>query len=176
MVIGLMIVLIVAIIAPIVLVIKGDLWDFGAGVWLVMMILFCGFLLSSMIAFVGGCFISCGNVPLETECIESVDIVSLKDNFNTEGVFCIGSGSIEEDLVYYYAYESDKGITIGEIPANETYINYSNDKPRLETYNTHFESEFLKHNFVYLGEDAEYYKLYIPEGSVIEEYKIDLEE
>jgi hypothetical protein len=31
MVIGLIIVLIIAIIAPIVLAIKGDLWDFGAG-------------------------------------------------------------------------------------------------------------------------------------------------
>lgn len=59
--------------------------------------------------------------------------------------------------------------------ADEVYINYTDNQPRLEEYQTKFKSEFLNWSFAYLGEDSCYYKLYIPEGSIIEEYKIDLE-
>lgn len=173
--IWLILALIIAIIVPIILTVKGELWDFGDGVLVFMFTCFVGVLLSLAIMVLGGGIATASGAPTQSEKVESVEVISLNDNSNTEGTFFLGSGSVNEELVYYYAYESDKGITVGEIDADEVYINYTDKQPRLEKYQTKFKSEFLNWSFAYLGEDSCYYKLYIPEGSIIEEYTIDLE-
>lgn len=173
--IWLILALIIAIVVPIILAAKGELWDFGDGVLVFMFTCFIGVLLSLAIMVLGGGIATASGAPTQSEKVESVEVISLNDNSNTEGTFFLGSGSVNEELVYYYAYESDKGITVGEIDADEVYINYTDKQPRLEEYQTKFKSEFLNWSFAYLGEDSCYYKLYIPEGSIIEEYKIDLE-
>jgi hypothetical protein len=173
--IWLILALIVAIVLPIILTVKGELWDFGDGVLVFMFTCFVGVLLSLAIMVLGGGIATASGAPTQSEKVESVEVISLNDNSNTEGTFFLGSGSVNEELVYYYAYESDKGITVGEIDADEVYINYTDKQPRLEKYQTKFKSEFLNWSFAYLGEDSCYYKLYIPEGSIIEEYTIDLE-
>lgn len=173
--IWLILALIIAIVVPIILTVKGELWDFGDGVLVFMFTCFVGVLLSLAIMVLGGGIATVSGAPTQSEKVEAVEVISLNDNSNTEGSFFLGSGSVNEELVYYYAYESDKGITVGEIDADEVYINYTDKQPRLEEYQTKFKSEFLNWSFAYLGEDSCYYKLYIPEGSIIEEYKIDLE-
>ena len=173
--IWLILALIVAIVLPIILTVKGELWDFGDGVLVFMFTCLIGVLLSVAIMVLGGGVATASGALTQSEKVEAVEVISLNDNSNTEGAFFLGSGSVNEESVYYYAYESDKGITVGEIDADEVYINYTDKQPRLEEYRTKFKSEFLNWSFAYLGEDSCYYKLYIPEGSIIEEYKIDLE-
>lgn len=173
--IWLILALIVAIALPIILTVKGELWDFGDGILVFMFTCFVGVLLSLLIMVLGGGIATASGAQTQSEKVETVEVISLNDNSDIEGSFFLGSGSVNEELVYYYAYKSDKGVTVGKVDADEVYINYTDEQPRLEEYRTNFKSEFLKWSFAYLGEDSCYYKLYIPEGSIIEEYKIDLE-
>ena len=100
-----------------------------------------------------------------------IELISLKDNNN----YYLYKAIVNEELKYNFLYKTDKGITSDNIPAESTYINYTNQKPHLIIKEYCFSNPFLRfvagNSFI----PDEYY-LYIPEGSVIEEqYQIDLE-
>lgn len=104
-----------------------------------------------------------------------VNLIALKDNFQTEGSGFLFSTVINEELKYTYVYESYIGITTDTIDADEVYIKYieENDTPYIEILNIRPHSDFVNWLF---SCDYNKYIIYIPKGSIIENvYEIDLE-
>ncbi len=77
------------------------------------------------------------------------------------------SGSLE----YRYLTETDCGLSFRSVYARESYIKFTEDTPRVEVYETRASNGFIDFLFGW----TEYrYIFYVPEGSVIDGYEIDL--
>ena len=89
-----------------------------------------------------------------------VDIMSISRGSSVEGHFALGSGTIEEESYYFYYYETEKGIKLGKVPADNTYI--------IET------DEFVPS--IYEVKEANtfstYNNLYVPIGTVMTVYSL----
>lgn len=103
------------------------------------------------------------------ECITTTyEIVCVNDSFST-----VGSGSafvmhIYEEAMYKYYYKlgtENEGIKLGSVPAEETTIYYTKDSeiPHIDII------EMVCDGIVIESE----YKLYVPEGSISNEYILD---
>lgn len=149
-----------------------DYGKFGEGLaaWFVTTLI--GVLLSMLLTLFVGLFFEAHNVG---EITSVKNIISLKDNIDIEGRggFLRGT-TIENELYYYYMVETENGYTFEKIDANNTYIKYSDDNFRIETksYLT-FDNPVL-YWFALPIKDSETI-IYIPEGSIIYDYEIDLE-
>lgn len=89
-----------------------------------------------------------------------VDIMSISRGSSVEGHFTLGSGTIEETSYYFYYYETDKGVKLGKIEADNTYI--------VET------DEFIPS--IYEVKEANtfstYNTLYVPFGTIMTVYSL----
>lgn len=114
----------------------------------------------------------------------SYNIICAKDNTSINGsmsgIIIFVQGSVSEKSVYQYYYHlEDGGIKQGTIPADKTTIYFikPEEKPHLDTIVT--TTYFLNYNNnppTRCEETNETtYKLYVPEGSVVNEYKFDAE-
>lgn len=104
---------------------------------------------------------------------ESKKIISLKDNLGVEGNHYVYKTSSK----YYYMYEDNLGITQNSILVDHSYINFTDNDFKIDTYEGKFNNRFVGY---WLGADwliDKRYKIYIPEDSITTEniYEIDLE-
>lgn len=116
-------------------------------------------------------------IPKEEKEYSSVShkIVALKDDKGTRGSFLLGSGYIEDELYYYYFEETNDGLKKKKLRASDCYIKYD-DKPRVIKY-THTGYKKAYHYIYAIPEviHGTYYVIYVPKGSVTNEFNIDLE-
>ena len=100
------------------------------------------------------------------------EIQALKDNNSIEGRFYLGNGHIGEEQYYYYIVNTEKGYKTEKVKSNNAYVVY-NDKPYVEKY----EAVSFKHwyTYIYAIPATSYYVLYVPEGTITNEFNIDLE-
>ena len=104
---------------------------------------------------------------------EAKEIVALKDNNAVGGQFFLGTGRIGSHPCYYYVSEDEHGLRMQHIDANNTYIIYSDENPRVERYES---VGFNRRLLSWLAIPAySYYVVYVPEGTITSEYTIDLE-
>ena len=142
-----------------------------------------GALIGAMVAllvFLGIILATCGaEYEIVEEPIAQYKIYSLKDNYGVEGYIGRWHGSIDSDLEYAYIYEvKGKGLTVGHIPADKTYINFSEDATSVTiyAYTERPKSKFLQWFFGESTNPAEYH-IVAPKGSILitDEYIVDLE-
>lgn len=129
-------------------------------------------LLSSLLFLIPNTFI-----PKEEKEYSSVShkIVAFKDNKGSRGSFLLGSGYIEDELYYYYFEETSDGLKKKKLRASDCYIKYDN-KPRVIEY-THTGYKKVYH-YIYATPEVihgTYYVIYVPKGSITNEFNIDLE-
>lgn len=144
---------------------------------------FSGFLLGVLVTLV--CFLiallivtATSTIPSKEarvyELSDTYEIVALKDNMNVKGSpRFLGSGRIDEDLYYYYMVADEFGYYVEKIKAGKTRIKYTDSDFRIEKYsNTKF-----KHwsDYIYTVPVDTFYVAYIPEGSIVTDYVVDLE-
>lgn len=103
----------------------------------------------------------------------SAPIVALKDDKIMQGDFFLGCGSVDGDLQYYYAEDSSKGYKVKHVGVDNTYLLFDDDKPRIERYEAAAFNK--KRHYLYAMPNGYYYKIYIPHGSITNEFKVDLE-
>lgn len=131
---------------------------------------------SLIITVLIGEFLSDNHLIYEKE--NEWDIVALQDDLIIQGrTYFLRSGYIETDLNYYYLYKTSNGMKVGHIPATECYINYSGGNPHIEKYKSKWDND--SYLWITLPSGAfnfipSYYKIYIPEGSIAEDYNINL--
>ena len=107
------------------------------------------------------------------EITETENIIALRDNQNITGAYYIFSGYIDEDLYYYYAKETQFGYKTDKIKASRSYIKYTDEAPKIETYSAiSFKSKFL--NLIAAPTQSRTI-LYCPENTITTEFNIDLE-
>lgn len=127
------------------------------------MILVLTILLSS-----GICHISCDKTWYTSS---DVEIHALQDNITTEGSFFLGSGQVDGNLKYFYVEDTEFGYTIRDVDADNTYIKYTDGECHMETQSYEFDNWFVRLIAVPMTERRIFY---IPEGSILQNYNIDL--
>lgn len=132
-------------------------------------------LVAGIIWFIVG--IGCIASPIETYPApesEKVEIYSLADGNLVEGRHCfLGSGYIDEELQYTFVVKDELGYTVEQVKAKNCYVKYTQEVPyALPLYKKY--GAFAK---FWLGDDTastDGYIFYLPEGTIIQEYNIDL--
>ena len=95
-------------------------------------------------------------------------IVGLTDNNLTDGRFYMRRGYIEEKLYYQYMVRlNNGGFVANRIDSTNATIFYDTSNHRVEWYKK-------TRSWLYFKEEATYHKVYIPEGSITDDYSIDL--
>ena len=94
----------------------------------------------------------------------------------------LGSGAVNETSYYVYNYKlQDGGIKRGKIETDYATIYETDDLPHIDEINSKVkesEKQGLLYNILHIKCFEEYflkYNIYIPNGSVITDFKIDLE-
>ena len=101
--------------------------------------------------------------PYSTE-----NIIAFNDSNLTNGKFYMRSGYIEEDLYYQYMVKlNNGGFIANKVNSSNATLYYTNDNYRVEWYTK-------TKKFLYWKTKKTYNKIYIPEGSISDEYSIDL--
>ena len=104
------------------------------------------------------------NKPYSTE-----KIVALGDNNLVSGVFYLRSGYLKEGLYYQYMVKlNNGGYVANKVSSDDTTIFYDDENPRVEWYKKERTWWFFK-------EEDTFNKIYIPKGSITEDYSVDLE-
>lgn len=110
---------------------------------------------------------------IEYDIASDTKIIALKDNQNVNGNFYIFGGYVDEDLYYYYAYETEFGYKTEKLKADNAYIKYTDEEPHIERYVGDFANEGAYFWGVPMCDDR--YIIYVPEGTVTNEFNVDLE-
>lgn len=121
--------------------------------------------------------------PQEEYLAYTIPIAAMKDataiNGRIGGSF-IRSGYINQEIVYRYMVKTDKGLS-QETIKGKVYINYTDGPPHIEVINKRYSEEKAR-NLVELFLLNDYpamyyvsYNVYVPEGSVVQEFEIDME-
>lgn len=153
-------------------IIVDDCYDWGEKIstsFLVLITSFLGAILALLLStlIIGSC------AEVDYNKVSDTKIIALKDNQNVSGSFYIMGGYVDEDLYYYYATETDFGYKTEKIEADNAYIKYTDGETHIERY----EAEFVN-DYVYLFAVPNYsdrYIIYCPEGTVTNEFNVDLE-
>ena len=110
-----------------------------------------------VLTIVGICYYPEYQTPSSTHV---VDIMSISRGSSVEGHFALGSGTIEEESYYFYYYETEKGIKLGKVPADNTYI-IETDEFIPSIYEVKEANTFFTYN-----------TLYVPIGTVMTVYSL----
>lgn len=114
-------------------------------------------------------------LPVEAQVTEQ-KLYALNDGSNVEGHYFLMSGHIDEEPVYKYIVETEKGFHMETINIEKGYIKETDGQPIMKTYRQKFKdgTYWLIASSLFL-DVFDYVEFYIPKGSVINEYSIDLQ-
>lgn len=124
---------------------------------------------ASFVFFIFGCYKcekSTWNYPDKPYSTEY--IASLNDSNMVNGRFYLRRGYIEENLYYQYMVKLNGGFVANKVKSNNATLYYSDDNFRVEWYEK-------ERHWLWFQQKETYNKIYIPNGSISEEYSVDLE-
>jgi len=128
------------------------------------------FLNALLSAFIGFCF-ACV-LPSYYVVEKSIfDLESIQDGSKMQGQFFLGSGYINEQMHYSFYLNEEKGYKLYSISSNDAHIRYTNNKPKLEMLEEKKSNAFIN-NFS-LCELKTNYIIYVPKGSILQNYDLD---
>lgn len=87
------------------------------------------------------------------------NILSIKQDNGVYGHFALGSGTVQDVQYYFYYYNTDKGIKLGKVKSDESYI-IETDEYEPSVYK-------IKEKW----EDA-YFNIYVPYDTVVREFHL----
>lgn len=145
-------------------------WSFWEGVGTTILITILGMAIGAVLmTFSSAIANSCADKTWTT--VEDTDIYALQDNLTTEGSFFLGSGHINDELKYFYVKETDVGYTVCNVDADDSYIRYTTDRCHIERQTYEFTNGFVKLIALPMSDR---YIFHIPDGSILNNYAIDL--
>lgn len=122
----------------------------------------------------------------KAESYYTFNINSLKDNLVTSGeiyggAFCV-RGTIDGEISYFFSRTTDKGETVGHIPADKSYIKYDdNKKPCIEVHQKNHKIPKVVEKLLFTkwcnDKNLDYYVIIAPNGTISTTgtYEIDME-
>lgn len=117
--------------------------------------------------------IATANSEVRYEVTSSKDIIALQDNDSVNGNFFLGTGSVNDKMKYVYMVKDNEGYRMETLNANEVTIVYSDEK-KVEIQEARFANKNIGLWFGVPMSDVKY-KIYVPEGTIKNEYNIDLQ-
>lgn len=107
--------------------------------------------------------------PWNHETYATEHIVALQDNNQMNGRFYSRRGYIGEHLYYQYMVDiGNGGYKANKVKADTTTLYY-------DDYNCRVEWCKKERHWLYFSETEKYNKIYVPEGSITDDYMIDLQ-
>jgi len=106
----------------------------------------------------------------ETKVVRVKPIYSVEDVNSINGKFVIGTGSVDQDIVYYYYVQEKEGLKLEHVNSNDTYIVESEEKPVIETvekkpvYTKPWIGEII--GMPPMKPSVTYYRLIVPKNTV----------
>lgn len=148
-------------------------WEEGIGPVILNIIggIVIGAIVCGILAFlIGGVISNNSNIMIDT--IESDnEIIALADNSQT---YLYRSADKNNNIRYNYMIKTERGYLTQSVLANRAYIIETDDKaPSVETHQITYKSEFLRKHF--FNDNAPYYYIYVPKGTIIGGFTIDLQ-
>ena len=148
-------------------------WEEGIGTVILTIIggIVIGALIRGILAFfIGGVISNNSDIMIDT--IESNnEIIALTDNSQT---YLYRSADKNNNIRYNYMIKTERGYLTQSVLANRAYIIETDDKaPSVETHQITYKSKFLRKHF--FNDNAPYYYIYVPKGTIIGGFTIDLQ-
>lgn len=147
----------------------------------------CSFVVLLFLAYIGNVLsgdsiFNHGKDAVTEEYTSSWTITAMQDNIETNGRVYLTGGYINSDLYYRYFYPTrDGGFKAGKIPANRTTIKYLDGNYRIEKHDYKWNKKSEKWIKIFAIFDADsfsyddyYYIVYVPEGSIVQDFTFDL--
>jgi hypothetical protein len=107
----------------------------------------------------------------KTESIKwTTNVYSVTDN---NRYFGYGWGRGNEQWHYYCMVKDSKGLRVMQLPADSTYIQFTDNQPYVECLNVEYESAVLREMCFALEPE---YILYLPKDAIKVQYNVDMEE
>ena len=93
----------------------------------------------------------------------------------TVGSFALGSGTIDSNPYYYFFVKTGNGVQLGKVNALKTRLVEEDGVPRVICYESKCKSK-LMHILLFANDLVKdhRYALYVPKGTIITDYNIDL--
>lgn len=131
-----------------------------------------GALIGILVYFLVGGFIGT-NLPV-IETVEEQEIYALNDSTSIKGANYLFSGYINENMVFRYVINTDKGKHIEEVKADNTYVNEGDYTPIVKIHKTSLAKDWY-YWFAYdVNDEGDYIEFFVPENTITNEYNIDL--
>lgn len=135
---------------------------------------FFGAIVGLILYGIAGLFIGCA-LPT-TEYADTQNIVALNDSSKIEGTQYLFSGYIDEEMVYRYVIEADKGKHIEECKADSGYLKEGvTNNPYVEIHTYKFKHDWYYWFAINVKSAENYNVFYVPSGTVTNEYNVDLQ-
>ncbi|GJI61773.1 hypothetical protein ACP9MX_17755 [Bacillus velezensis] len=137
----------------------------------------CGFVAAVVVLIVAG--LIAVFFPFDNHAVleEKVSVYSIKDNINVSGKFVLGSGIIDDTQYLYFVIEKEGFKSVHKVKAETSRVKEGNYKtPYVKKYRYEYTNKFVRFMF---GESPPFkdssYDFFLPEHTVTQEYKVDLE-
>lgn len=110
----------------------------------------------------------CSKQPATEELNAIENIVALGDNNMVNGRIYMRGGYIDNDLWYQYMVKvSNDGFVANKLKANTVTLYYAKENYRVEWWRSHKQ-------WLWFEKNETYHKIYIPEGSIANDFSVDL--
>lgn len=115
----------------------------------------------------------------ETKIVNVKPIYSVEDITGINGRFVIGTGNVDQDIVYCYYVQEKEGLKLEYVNSNDAYIVESDKKPVIETIKKYpvYTKPWIE-KFIgippMLQSSVTYYKLFVPENTVKKVFDLQL--
>lgn len=116
------------------------------------------------------------NIGTEYKVVSEYQLKALNDIQQTNvSVSFIGRSNDDAGLVYVAAIDTSRGVKLERYDIDKSYIVEDDSTPRIVEERKCFTNDIMKYLlFPKKGGNSAIYTFYIPEGSVVTEYSIDL--
>jgi hypothetical protein len=101
-------------------------------------------------------------------------IIALQDNGSVTGSFFLGSGYVKGNMQYVYMTENGAEMKMYHVDADYASLIYANE-PKVETFEAHYSNSFVAFLFGQPVFDHSKYKIYVPKGTVKQNFNVDLQ-
>jgi hypothetical protein len=106
--------------------------------------------------------------------IDENKIIALQDGSSVSGRFFLGSGSFDGTMKYVYMTSTNNEMSMDSVRVESAKLLYS-DLTKIETYKSYYTNKTVRYLFGKESWDHNIYKIYIPEGTVKQNFNVDLQ-
>lgn len=105
---------------------------------------------------------------------ESTPLYALADSGGMYGHFFLGTGTVKSMQYYYYIIETERGYIMQSVPASRAYVKYTDGEPALITTSANGFADSTAAIYA-LPDSRQYYTFCVPEGTIVQNYVVDLQ-